>query len=80
MVLLYNIQSTDSAFMDYCCCRWGAVSIGSVIAGIAAGLQPETTKLSELLPDEAREKPYLSKLELDNKWIATLAGVSLSHI
>lgn len=41
-----------------------------MIAGIAAGLQPEIIKLSDL----SQDKPYSSELTLDNKWIATLAG------
>ncbi|XP_025158841.1 uncharacterized protein LOC105184757 isoform X2 [Harpegnathos saltator] len=53
---------------------WGPVSIGSVIAGIAAGLQPETVKLSDLFPRDVQQKPYLSKLSVDNKWIATISG------
>lgn len=55
---------------------WGPVSAGPLISGIAAGLQPEEVPLSELFPDErdAERKANLSKLSLDNKWIATIAG------
>lgn len=55
---------------------WGAVSAGPLIAGIAAGLQPESTPLSELFPDEKNpdRKANLSKLSLDNRWIATISG------
>ncbi|XP_014480886.1 PREDICTED: uncharacterized protein LOC106747658 [Dinoponera quadriceps] len=54
--------------------NWGSVSIGSVIAGIAAGLQPETVKLSEVFPHAAQKKPNMSQLLVNNKWIATIAG------
>ncbi|XP_032678684.1 uncharacterized protein LOC116847626 [Odontomachus brunneus] len=50
--------------------NWGPVSIGSVIAGIAAGLQPETIQLSTLFP----KKPHLSNVTVNNKWIATISG------
>lgn len=55
---------------------WGPVSAGPLIAGIAAGLQPENVKLSEVFPDEKNEerKANLSRLSLDNKWMATIAG------
>ncbi|KAL6254281.1 hypothetical protein P5V15_014896 [Pogonomyrmex californicus] len=54
---------------------WGSVSAGPLIAGIAAGLRPETVKLSELFPNETPErKANLSRLSLDNKWMATVAG------
>ncbi|XP_012535365.2 uncharacterized protein LOC105836104 [Monomorium pharaonis] len=55
---------------------WGPVSAGPLIAGIAAGLQPEIVTLSELFPDEKdpNRKRNLSILSLDNKWIATVAG------
>nr|XP_012215807.1 PREDICTED: uncharacterized protein LOC105668157 [Linepithema humile] len=53
---------------------WGAVSIGSVIAGIAAGLQPEMVKLADVFPNEPPERrANLSEL-VDNKWLATVAG------
>jgi len=53
----------------------GPVSAGPLIAGIAAGLQPEKVKLSDLFPEKnAERKANLSKLSLDNKWIATISG------
>ncbi|GAB1864343.1 N-acetylmuramoyl-L-alanine amidase [Camponotus japonicus] len=55
--------------------NWGPVSAGSLIAGIAAGLQPEIVKLSEVFPNEPPERrANLSRFTLDNRWIATLAG------
>ncbi|XP_029678047.1 uncharacterized protein LOC115244498 [Formica exsecta] len=55
--------------------NWGPVSAGPLIAGIAAGLQPEIVELSKVFPNESPErKANLSKLLLDNRWIATLAG------
>ncbi|XP_072752616.1 uncharacterized protein [Anoplolepis gracilipes] len=55
--------------------NWGPVSAGPLIAGIAAGLQPEIVKLSEVFPNELSERrANLSQLLLDNRWIATLAG------
>ncbi|XP_071627923.1 uncharacterized protein [Temnothorax longispinosus] len=56
--------------------RWGPVSAGPLIAGIAAGLQPEFVKLSDVFPEEKNEerKANLSRLLLDNKWMATIAG------
>lgn len=56
------------------CRSWGPVSIGSVIAGLAAGLQPETVRLSDLFPNDVKNKPYLSQLWVNNKWISTISG------
>jgi hypothetical protein len=54
---------------------WGPVSAGPLIAGIAAGLQPEAVPLSELFPNKTPERmSNLSRLSLDNKWFATVAG------
>ncbi|EZA47608.1 hypothetical protein DMN91_012408 [Ooceraea biroi] len=55
--------------------NWGPVSAGPVIAGIAAGLQPETVKISTVLRNESPEKrSNISDISLDNRWIATVAG------
>lgn len=55
--------------------RWGTVTLGSVLAGIAAATQPEITTLKDLQPNPlGKEDTNLSGLTLDNKWIATLAG------
>ncbi|XP_011055834.1 PREDICTED: uncharacterized protein LOC105146903 [Acromyrmex echinatior] len=54
---------------------WGPVSAGPLIAGIAAGLQPEDVALSEIFSeDNAERRANLSNLTLDNKWIATITG------
>ncbi|KYN10547.1 hypothetical protein ALC57_17152 [Trachymyrmex cornetzi] len=54
---------------------WGPVSAGPLIAGIAAGLQPEDIALSEIFNEDNEERrTNLSKLSLDNKWIATITG------
>lgn len=59
---------------------WGPVSAGPLIAGIAAGLQPEDVPLSEWFSEEknTERKANLSKLSLNNKWIATIAGNKVS--
>nr|XP_012151284.1 PREDICTED: uncharacterized protein LOC100884048 isoform X3 [Megachile rotundata] len=55
--------------------RWGTVSLGSVLAGIAAATQPEITTLRDLQPTTLQKNnTNISGLTLDNKWIATLAG------
>lgn len=56
------------------CRSWGAVSAGSVLAGIAAALQPETVTLADLVSQDLQEKGYISGSALHNRWIATLAG------
>ncbi|XP_018398035.1 PREDICTED: uncharacterized protein LOC108776035 [Cyphomyrmex costatus] len=55
---------------------WGSVSAGPLIAGIAAGLQPENTPFSEFFPneDDPERMANLSKISIDNKWIATISG------
>ncbi|OAD54860.1 hypothetical protein WN48_06060 [Eufriesea mexicana] len=54
---------------------WGAISFGTVLAGIAAAMQPETTMLYNLQPDILENNnTHLARLTLDNKWLATLAG------
>ncbi|XP_037914932.1 uncharacterized protein LOC119653884 isoform X2 [Hermetia illucens] len=64
---------------------WGSVSAGTVIAGIAAGLQPQTIQVGTLLQTFKRAntgrwtgKPLQQQqqinLNVDNRWAATLAG------
>ncbi|KAK2580343.1 hypothetical protein KPH14_001240 [Odynerus spinipes] len=53
---------------------WGSVSAGSILASIAAGVQPENIALKDILKDEVSETTYSSDITVDNKWIATLAG------
>ncbi|XP_015183759.1 PREDICTED: uncharacterized protein LOC107070249 [Polistes dominula] len=53
---------------------WGSISGGSILAGIAAAVQPENIILRDVLEDELLQTAYSSDITLDNKWIATLAG------
>lgn len=57
---------------------WGAVAAGTVISGIAAGLQPQSVSTRDLLAlsstyrqDSARQTQAVN---VDNRWAATLAG------
>lgn len=54
---------------------WGAINAGSLIAGIAAGLEPQTVSLANILdlpPSQMRARQ--AALAVDNRWAATLAG------
>ncbi|XP_055907515.1 uncharacterized protein LOC129942548 [Eupeodes corollae] len=56
---------------------WGTVTAGNLIAGIAAGLQPQTIQLKTLLALSRRPGQFggrQSTLTVDNRWAATLAG------
>ncbi|KAL2728504.1 N-acetylmuramoyl-L-alanine amidase [Vespula squamosa] len=53
---------------------WGSISGGSILAGIAAAVQPENILLRDVLKNEILQTTYSSDMTLDNKWIATLAG------
>ncbi|KAG7207188.1 hypothetical protein KM043_008875 [Ampulex compressa] len=53
---------------------WGAVSGGPLLAGIAAGTQPDSILLSDLLSDISEKVAYPSGTSLSNKWMATLGG------
>ncbi|XP_041783339.1 uncharacterized protein LOC121599534 [Anopheles merus] len=63
---------------------WGSVMAGTVLAGIAAGLEPQTVQLRDLM---SRSDQYRSRqvqpMRVDNRWAATLSGdlaeVSLLH-
>ncbi|XP_063219801.1 uncharacterized protein LOC134529535 [Bacillus rossius redtenbacheri] len=57
----------------------GAVSVASVLAGIAAGLEPQTVPLANLAAASTRsnalvEAASTSAAAVDNRWAATLAG------
>ncbi|XP_034129609.1 uncharacterized protein LOC117584677 isoform X2 [Drosophila guanche] len=58
---------------------WGTVSAGTVIAGIAAGVQQQTVQLNTLLAlasqrrGRGRSQSQTSN-SIDNRWAATLAG------
>ncbi|CAD6222326.1 GSCOCG00000914001-RA-CDS [Cotesia congregata] len=54
--------------------KWGTVAGGPLLAGIAAALQPEKIKISDLVFRNWRLNENLSDVRLDNKWLATLAG------
>jgi hypothetical protein len=66
--------------------RWGTVSPGTVLAAVAAGLEPQEVEISLLLtkPDQANNTELVEKYErykamslsaqLHNTWAATLAG------
>lgn len=66
--------------------RWGTLSAGTVIAGIAAGLEPQTVQLRDLLPPRSaqfRARQQVQPMRVDNRWAATLSGdlaeVTLLH-
>lgn len=56
--------------------RWGAVAVGPLISGIAAGLEPQMVNARELL--ELSRGQYRARqtvtLRVDNRFAATLAG------
>ncbi|XP_039482478.1 uncharacterized protein LOC120445892 isoform X1 [Drosophila santomea] len=59
--------------------RWGTISGGTLIAGIAAGVQQQTVQLNQLLtratPLRARSRSQSQTSNtIDNRWAATLAG------
>lgn len=58
---------------------WGAVAAGTLIAGIAAGLEPQTVTTRELLAlSRAQGDGHSSRqtqvFNVDNRWAATLSG------
>uniref|UniRef100_A0A182P9B3 VWFA domain-containing protein n=1 Tax=Anopheles epiroticus TaxID=199890 RepID=A0A182P9B3_9DIPT len=63
---------------------WGSVMAGTVLAGIAAGLEPQTVQLRDLVSrsDQFRSR-QMQPMRVDNRWAATLSGdlaeVSLLH-
>lgn len=67
--------------------RWGTVAAGTVLAGIAAGLEPQTVQLRDLLPvrsGQIRARQQVQPMRVDNLWAATISGdlaeVSLLHV
>ncbi|KAH8253542.1 hypothetical protein KR032_005917 [Drosophila birchii] len=58
--------------------RWGTVSAGTVIAGIAAGVQQQTIQTNTLLALSQRRGRGRSQSQtsnsIDNRWAATIAG------
>ncbi|XP_058462010.1 uncharacterized protein LOC131437003 [Malaya genurostris] len=66
--------------------RWGALSAGTVLAGIAAGIEPQMVEIRNLIPTkngQLRARQQVQPLRVDNRWAATLAGdlaeVTLLH-
>lgn len=59
---------------------WGEISAGSLIAGIAAGLEPQKVMTRDLLAlsrgqkEQQRSRQTQQTFAVDNKWAATLAG------
>ncbi|XP_030375136.1 uncharacterized protein LOC115624551 [Scaptodrosophila lebanonensis] len=57
---------------------WGTVSAGTLIAGIATGLQQQTVQLQTLLAlatqRRGRPQQQVTTVSIDNRWAATLAG------
>ncbi|XP_017120173.1 uncharacterized protein LOC108141361 isoform X2 [Drosophila elegans] len=59
--------------------RWGTVSAGTLIAGIAAGVQQQTVQLNTLLALASQRgargrSQFQTSNSIDNRWAATLAG------
>lgn len=56
---------------------WGAVSVGPLITGIAAGLSPQTVAIRELLTLSRSNDQMARQVQagfVDNRWAATLSG------
>ncbi|EDS37675.1 conserved hypothetical protein [Culex quinquefasciatus] len=70
--------------------RWGTVSAGTVLAGIAAGLEPQSVQLRDLMPrsgqmrSQIRSRQQVQPMRVDNLWAATISGdlaeVTLLHV
>ncbi|XP_058059144.1 uncharacterized protein LOC131209978 [Anopheles bellator] len=65
---------------------WGSIMAGTVLAGIAAGLEPQTVQLRDLMTrsGDYRSRQQAQPLRVDNRWASTLAGdlaeVALLHV
>jgi hypothetical protein len=58
--------------------KWGTVSLGTVLAGLAAGLYPQQISLQELVQKTMNSRTLSSELMstvIDNKYAATLVGM-----
>lgn len=58
---------------------WGAVSGGPLITGIAAGLEPQSVQIRDLLAlsrsaSQFSARQQTQQVRVDNRWAATLAG------
>lgn len=51
---------------------WGAIAGGPLIAGIAAGLEPQTVRASNILRGDFGERQV--NVQVDNRYAATLSG------
>jgi hypothetical protein len=58
--------------------QWGAIAVGPLISGIAAGLEPQSVTTRELLLLAQGGNGIVSQqnqnLNIDNRWAATLSG------
>lgn len=57
--------------------RWGTVSLGAVLAGLAAGLYPQEVLVADLvrrMPPIVTLPEELGRATVDNKFAATLVG------
>lgn len=59
--------------------QWGAVSVGPLLAGIAAGLQPQKVTIRELVDTKSGDMSDITTITVDNKFAATLAGMYCIH-
>jgi hypothetical protein len=58
--------------------KWGSVSLGTVLAGLTAGLYPQQIAVRDLVlkPMNSRAlSPGLGITQIDNKYAATLVGM-----
>jgi len=57
--------------------RWGTVSLGAVLAGLAAGLYPQEVLVSDLvrrMPPVVTLPEEIARATVDNKFASTLVG------
>jgi hypothetical protein len=58
--------------------KWGSVSLGTVLTGLAAGLYPQQIQVQNLVKKTMNSRPpppELRTAEIDNKYAATLVGM-----
>jgi hypothetical protein len=63
--------------------KWGSVSLGSVLTGLAAGLYPQQIQLQELVRKTMNSRtlsPELRSAVIDNKYAATLVGMDYCNL
>jgi len=57
--------------------RWGTVSLGAVLAGLAAGMFAQNVPVADLVrrsPPSVNLPPELADFSIDNRFAATLVG------